>query len=166
MCASPLLIRLIAVQVLIHASMTGMRMAAPLLVLRQGHSAIAAGALISLFALAPVFLSVPAGRFADRNTLQRPVAISIICAVTSAALAAAFHKAGGRGGGGHGFKKRSEFRGPEKGVCARSTRTLCYELNSGISMPFQPSSMPSSAPSSAAWLAGALPSLRGGSGAR
>ena len=55
MCASPLLIRLIAVQVLIHASMTGMRMAAPLLVLRQGHSAIAAGALISLFALAPVF---------------------------------------------------------------------------------------------------------------
>lgn len=90
MCASPLLIRLIAVQVLIHASMTGMRMAAPLLVLRQGHSAIAAGALISLFALAPVFLSVPAGRFADRNTLQRPVAISIICAVASAALAAAF----------------------------------------------------------------------------
>ena len=65
-----LLFRLIVVQVLIHASMTGMRMAAPLLALRQGHGAIAAGVLVSLFALAPVFLSVPAGRFADRNPLS------------------------------------------------------------------------------------------------
>ena len=77
-------------------------------------------------------------------------------------LAAVFHKAGERGGGGHGFKKRSEFRGPENGVRARSTRTSCYESNSEISPPFQLSS----APSSAAWLAGAWPSLRGGSGAR
>lgn len=84
------MIRLIAVQVLIHASMTGMRMAAPLLALRQEHGAIATGALISLFALAPVFLSVPAGRFADRNTLQRPVALSVLCAVIGAALAAVF----------------------------------------------------------------------------
>ena len=70
--------------------MTGMRMAAPLLALRQGHGAIAAGVLVSLFALAPVFLSVPAGRFADRNPLKLPVALSIIVTTTSALLAVAF----------------------------------------------------------------------------
>ena len=85
-----LLIRLIAVQVFLHACMTGMRMAAPLLALREGESAAAVGVLMALFALTQVFLSVPAGRFADRNTLKRPVAISVTCAVAGAALAAAW----------------------------------------------------------------------------
>ena len=38
-----LLIRLIVVQVFIHACMTGMRLAAPLLALREGQSALAVG---------------------------------------------------------------------------------------------------------------------------
>ena len=83
-----LLFRLIAVQVFIHACMTGMRMAAPLMALRQGYSAIAVGVLMALFALTQVFLSVPAGRFADRNTLKRPVVLSIACATFGAGLAA------------------------------------------------------------------------------
>ena len=83
-----LLIRLIVVQVFIHACMTGMRMAAPLLALRQGLSALEVGVLMALFALTQVFLSIPAGKFADRNTLRRPVAISIGCATAGTALAA------------------------------------------------------------------------------
>ena len=82
-----LLIRLITVQVFIHACMTGMRMAAPLLALRQGYSAAAVGILMALFALTLVFLSLPAGRFADRNTLRRPVGIAITCAATGTFLA-------------------------------------------------------------------------------
>ena len=83
-----LLIRLIVVQVFIHACMTGMRLAAPLLALREGQSALAVGVLMALFALTQVFLSIPAGKFADRNTLRRPVAISITCATFGTAAAA------------------------------------------------------------------------------
>ena len=83
-----LLIRLIVVQVFIHACMTGMRLAAPLLALREGQSALAVGVLMALFALTQVFLSIPAGKFADRNTLRRPVAISITCATLGTAAAA------------------------------------------------------------------------------
>ncbi|MBF9266848.1 MFS transporter, partial [Paracidovorax cattleyae] len=67
------LARLIAGQICIHASMTGMRLAAPLLALREGYSAAAVGALLALFALTQVFLSLPAGRYADRHGLKRPV---------------------------------------------------------------------------------------------
>ena len=68
--------------------MTGMRMAAPLLALRLGYSPASVGILMALFALVQVFISVPAGRFADRNTLARPVTLSICCATTGTALAA------------------------------------------------------------------------------
>ena len=84
------LARLIAVQVCIHACMTGIRMAAPLLALRQGYSPAAVGVLLALFALAPVFLSLPAGRYADRHSLKRPVAISVCFGVFGAGLAAAW----------------------------------------------------------------------------
>ena len=83
-----LLIRLIVVQVFIHGCMTCMRLAAPLLALREGQSALAVGVLMALFALTQVFLSIPAGKFADRNTLRRPVAISITCATLGTAAAA------------------------------------------------------------------------------
>ena len=75
------LLRLIAVQVCIHACMAGTRLAAPLLALRQGHSAAAVGVLLALFALTQVFLAVPAGRYADRHSLRRPVAISVVLTV-------------------------------------------------------------------------------------
>lgn len=82
------LARLIGVQVCIHACMSGIRMAAPLLALRQGFSPLAVGVLLSLFSLAQVFLSLPAGRYADRHSLKRPVAISVGATVVGAGLAA------------------------------------------------------------------------------
>ena len=84
------LARLIAGQVCIHACMAGMRLAAPLLALREGLSAPAVGVLLALFALTQVFLALPAGRFADRHGLKRPVALSVAVASVGAALALAF----------------------------------------------------------------------------
>ena len=81
------LARLIAGQVCIHASMAGMRLAAPLLALREGHSIAAVGFLVALFALTQVFLALPAGRYADRHGLKRPMAYSVAVACAGAGLA-------------------------------------------------------------------------------
>lgn len=84
------LARLVASQTCIHAAMAGLRMAAPLLALREGYSAAAVGVLMALFALSQVFLALPAGRFADRHGLRRPVSLSVGVACTGPALAAVF----------------------------------------------------------------------------
>jgi len=84
------LARLITAQICLHACMTGFRMAAPLMALRQGYSAAAVGMLLALFALAPVFMALPAGRYADRRGLKKPVAMSVGIASAGAALAVAF----------------------------------------------------------------------------
>lgn len=84
------LARLIAGHVFLHACMAGMRMAAPLLALRDGYSEAAVGVLLALFALTQVFLALPAGRYADRHGLKRPVAFSVMVAALGAAIAVAF----------------------------------------------------------------------------
>jgi len=84
------LARLIAGQICLHACMAGMRMAAPLLALREGYSAIAVGFLLALFALTQVFLALPAGRYVDRHGLKRPVGFCVVAAALGAALAVAF----------------------------------------------------------------------------
>ncbi|RYF42360.1 MAG: MFS transporter [Comamonadaceae bacterium] len=84
------LVRLIAGHVFLHACMAGMRMAAPLLALREGYSEAAVGVLLALFALTQVFLALPAGRYADRRGLKRPVGISVLVASAGAGLAVAF----------------------------------------------------------------------------
>ncbi|MFW5332583.1 MFS transporter [Hydrogenophaga sp. ZJX-1] len=84
------LARLIAAQVSLHACMTGFRMASPLMALREGHSPAAVGMLLALFALAQVFLALPAGRYADRRGLKKPFALSIGTATLGAAGAVAF----------------------------------------------------------------------------
>jgi MFS family permease len=84
------LARLIVGQIFLHACMTGVRMAAPLLALRQGYSEAAVGVLLALFALTQVFLALPAGRFADRHGLRRPFAYAIVAAVIGAGAAVAF----------------------------------------------------------------------------
>jgi MFS family permease len=81
------LVRLIASQVCVHASMAGLRMAAPLLALREGFSPLAVGFLLALFAVTQVFLSLPAGRFADRHGLKRPVGLAVLAAACGAGLA-------------------------------------------------------------------------------
>lgn len=70
--------------------MAGLRMAAPLLALKQGYSPMAVGVLLALFALSSVFLALPAGRFADRHGLRRPVRWAVAVSVLGAALAAAW----------------------------------------------------------------------------
>jgi MFS family permease len=87
---NPALARLIASQIFLHACMAGMRMAAPLLALRHGHSEAAVGLLLALFALTQVFLALPAGRYADRHGLKRPMGLSILAATAGAGVAVAF----------------------------------------------------------------------------
>jgi MFS family permease len=84
------LARLIAGQICVHACMAGMRLAAPLLALREGYSAAAVGVLLALFALTQVFLALPAGRYADRHGLKRPVGYSVAVATAGAAAALVF----------------------------------------------------------------------------
>lgn len=70
--------------------MSGLRMAAPLLALRDGYSPAAVGVLLALFAITQVFLSLPAGRFVDRHGLKRPMGLAIIAAALGSALAVIF----------------------------------------------------------------------------
>ncbi len=87
---SRVLARLIAGHICLHACMAGMRMAAPLLALREGFSALAVGVLLALFSLTQVFLALPAGRFADRHGLRRPVGIAVVVSIVGAGLAVLF----------------------------------------------------------------------------
>ena len=82
--------RLIAGHIFLHSSMVAMRMATPLLALRMGHSAWHVGLLLALFSLSQVFLSLPAGGYADRHGLQRPVRLSVLSAMVGAALSLLF----------------------------------------------------------------------------
>lgn len=84
------LLRLIGVQICMNGCMAGIRMAAPLLALRAGYSAATVGILLALFAFVQLFLAIPAGRYADRNTLKRPVGFCTIAAVVGALLVAAW----------------------------------------------------------------------------
>ena len=84
------LVRLIAGQVCVHACMTGMRMATPLMALRAGYSEAAVGVLLAMFALTQVFLALPAGRYVDRHGLRRPVLLSVLAGSSGAGLAALF----------------------------------------------------------------------------
>ena len=81
------LLRLIGGHICLHGSMAGLRMAAPLLALRQGHSAFSVGVLLALFSLTQVFLALPAGRYADRHGLKRPMGMGVVAPSIGAALA-------------------------------------------------------------------------------
>lgn len=85
-----LLFRLVVAQVCVHGCMTGFRMAAPLMALRESQSAVAVGVLIALFALSQIFLSLPAGRFVDRHGLHKPVGWAVGVAVFGGVLPTAW----------------------------------------------------------------------------
>ncbi|WP_312408834.1 MFS transporter [Comamonas sp.] len=84
------LIRLIIGQFFVHTCMTGTRLAAPLLALRDGHTPGAVGFLLSLFALTQVFLALPAGRYADRHGFMKPMLAAIALAFFGTAIGVAF----------------------------------------------------------------------------
>ncbi len=84
------LLRLIVAQVFLHSAMTGLRMSGPLLTLELGLGEVAVGVLVALFALTQVFLSVPAGRLADRMGLHRPLQVSVALSILGCLGAFAF----------------------------------------------------------------------------
>jgi len=84
------LARLMLVQLFLNACVTGTRMAAPLQALRLGHGEAAVGFLIALFALAQVFLALPAGRYCERHGLKRPVVAAVAVALAGCAIVAAW----------------------------------------------------------------------------
>ncbi|MBL8344574.1 MAG: MFS transporter [Rubrivivax sp.] len=62
-----LVLALVVGQLGLHAAMAGVRLAASLQVLREGHGAWTVGLLLALFAAAPVLTAWQAGRLADRH---------------------------------------------------------------------------------------------------
>ncbi|MEP7057858.1 MAG: MFS transporter [Caldimonas sp.] len=85
--AARTLLALIIGQICLHSCMAGVRMASPLLALRQGHSAWSVGVLMGLFAAAPIALALAAGRLADRHGYHRPMRIAVGLTVAGGLLA-------------------------------------------------------------------------------
>ena len=81
------LLALIVGQVCLHGCMAGVRLAAPLQALRQGHAAWAVGLLMGLFAAAPILLALQTGRLADRHGYHRPMHLAVAMTSAGAALA-------------------------------------------------------------------------------
>jgi MFS family permease len=82
------LLALILGQLGLHACMAGVRMASALQALRQGHAEWAVGLLLALFAVAPVMISLYAGRLADRHGYHRPIRIAVGVALAGGLAAA------------------------------------------------------------------------------
>ncbi|WP_397532410.1 MFS transporter [Roseateles sp.] len=81
---------LIATLVAVHACMALTRVTASLWVLNQGYGEWTVGVLLSLFAVAPLFLSLWAGRLADRRGFHAPVGVGVAMALGGAVLALAW----------------------------------------------------------------------------
>jgi MFS family permease len=71
----------------IHSCMTGVRLAAPLAILREGHEPWAVGILLGLFAAAPIVLAFGAGRLADRHGYHLPIRVAVGLSVAGALCA-------------------------------------------------------------------------------
>jgi MFS family permease len=80
---------MVACQVGLHACAQGVRLAAPLGVLAAGRSAWSVGLVMTMFAVFPALLALPAGRLADRRGYHLPVRIAACCALAGTLLAAA-----------------------------------------------------------------------------
>jgi len=80
---------LVATLICVHACMAVTRVTASLWVLNRGYGEASVGMLLSLFAVAPIGLSLWAGRLADRNGFHRPVGVGVLLAGGGALLALA-----------------------------------------------------------------------------
>lgn len=74
----------IATLVAVHASMAVTRVAASLWVLDHGFGEWTVGVLLSLYAVAPIGLSLWAGRLSDRHGFHRPVGVGVSMALVGA----------------------------------------------------------------------------------
>lgn len=77
----------IATLMAVHACMAVTRVTASLWVLNAGYGEWIVGLLQSLFAVAPVALSLWAGRLADRHGFHRPVGVGVLMGFIGALLA-------------------------------------------------------------------------------
>ncbi|TXI20073.1 MAG: MFS transporter [Roseateles sp.] len=77
----------IATLICVHACMAVTRVTASLWVLEHGYGEASVGLLMSLFAVAPIVLSLWAGRLADRHGFHRPVGVGVLMAGGGALLA-------------------------------------------------------------------------------
>ncbi len=83
---------LIATLIALHACMAVTRVAASLWVLDEGRGEWAVGLVLSSFAIAPIALSMWAGRLADRHGLHPPVRLAVVIALAGALLALALRQ--------------------------------------------------------------------------
>ncbi|HET9821430.1 MAG TPA: MFS transporter [Burkholderiaceae bacterium] len=79
-------VHVVAALVGLHACMAATRVAASLAVLQQGYADWVVGLLLSLYAVAPIVLSLWAGRLADRFGFHRPVSWAVAMALLGAAM--------------------------------------------------------------------------------
>ena len=68
---------IVATLIAVHACMAVTRVTATLWALDQGYGEWTVGVLLSLFAVAPIAMSMWAGRLADRYGFHRPVAVGV-----------------------------------------------------------------------------------------
>lgn len=73
--------------VCVHAAMAATRVTASLLLLHLGYPEWTVGVLLALFAVAPIGLSLWAGRLADRHGMHRPLAIGVAMGAAGASVA-------------------------------------------------------------------------------
>lgn len=79
--------RVIVMLVCVHACMAATRVTASLLVLHRAYPEWVLGGLLSLFAVAPIGLSLWAGRLADAHGLHRPLGVGVVLGFGGAAVA-------------------------------------------------------------------------------
>lgn len=75
---------IIILMVLDHIAFNGSRVTVTLFAIHQGASALTVGTLMAMYALLPALLSVSAGRWVDRDGMQRPLLLGStgVCAGT------------------------------------------------------------------------------------
>lgn len=76
----------IAGQVCLHSAMAGLRMSAPLMLLQTGGlfgltGPMTAGAMVALFAFAPIFTAMHIGRWVDRRGFHKPMRLAVAMGV-------------------------------------------------------------------------------------
>jgi MFS family permease len=76
----------IAALMCVHATMSATRVAGSLWLLQTGHPEWMVGALLSLFAVAPLGLSLWAGRLADRHGMHKPLVVGVAMGLLGPAL--------------------------------------------------------------------------------
>lgn len=80
-------VRLITALMALHATMAVARVTGTLWLLQQGYSEVYVGGLLALIALTPALLGAPAGAWADRYGIWRPLLGGALCAIAGVAAA-------------------------------------------------------------------------------